>query len=349
ASIRLRHPEIEMVGIGGDGMEAAGVQLIEHINKLAVFGFVVVIAEIPHHWQLLRKLKKRFKSGTVGLAILVDYAGFNLLVAKAAHEAKVPVLFYVTPQVWASRAGRMRKLARYVTKAACILQFEEALLRKNGIDATFVGHPILDRADTALTQLAARELLHLPAHGEILALFPGSRRSELRRHLDVFVATAMELKRRRPSLRVVVATAPTIAIDSARCPFQQVSGNSFAVLRAATAGLLKSGTATLEATVAGLPHVVAYRTGSASYQIAKRVITISHIGMVNIIAGRQVAREFIQDALVPSTMADALSPLLDTGSVEHRAAVGALAEVSAQLGTAGAADRVADMALEMLA
>ena len=349
AAIRQRDPLRPMIGIGGNGMERAGVELLEHIEKMAVFGFVEVIAEIPHHWKLLQALKKRLNSGAVALAILVDYAGFNLMVAKAAHAAKVPVLFYVTPQVWASRAGRMKKLARYVTKAACILPFEEALLRENGIDATFVGHPLLDRADSVLSQSEARSRLGLPAAGEILALFPGSRRSELGHHLGDFIVTAKILERRRPGLYVVVATAPTVSIDPAHCPFRQISGNSFAVLRAATAGLLKSGTATLEATVAGLPHVVAYRTGAASYEIAKRVIKIPHIGMVNIIAGRQVSREFVQHDLVPERIADALEPLLDEGNPERVSAIASLAEVTEQLGTRGAAGRVADMALNMIA
>ncbi|MEP6781872.1 MAG: lipid-A-disaccharide synthase [Gemmatimonadaceae bacterium] len=348
AAIKLREPKRPMTGVGGNGMANAGVKLIEHIDKLAVFGFAEVIKEIPHHWQLLNKIKAQFRSGSIGLVILIDYAGFNLMVAKAAHEAGIPVLYFVTPQVWASRAGRMKKLAKYTDKVACILPFEEVLLRNNGINATFVGHPLLDRADNSLKQREARAKLNLPADGEILALFPGSRRGELAHHLDDFVATANELKRRRPGLHVVVATAPTVTIDSARCPFQQITGESFTILRAATAGLLKSGTSTLEATVAGLPHVIAYRTGAISYQIAKRVITIDHIGMVNIIAGREISREFVQDALVPATMADALEPLLTVGSAERAKAVAGLEEVRAQLGTPDAAIRVADIALGMM-
>ncbi|MEP6765786.1 MAG: lipid-A-disaccharide synthase [Gemmatimonadaceae bacterium] len=348
AAIRQREPLRPMIGVGGNGMAAAGVRLIEHIGNLAVFGFVEVIKEIPHHWQLLNKLKVLFESGSIGLVVLIDYAGFNLMVAKAAHKARIPVLYFVAPQVWASRAGRMKKLAKYADRVACILPFEEALLRENGINATFVGHPLLDRADSSLSQGEARAKLGLRLDGEILALFPGSRRSELTHHLDDFVATASELKRRRPGLSVVVATAPTVTIDAVRCPFQQIAGESFAILRAATAGLLKSGTSTLEATVAGLPHVIAYRTGAISYQIAKRVITIPNIGMVNIIAGRELSREFVQNALVPEAMADALEPLLTVGSAAREQAVAALGEVRTQLGIPGAADRVADIALGMI-
>lgn len=347
-AIRRTQPDRAMFGIGGNRMQAAGVQMIEHVDKLAVMGFVEVIKEIPHHWELLRKLRARMQSGKVALAILVDYAGFNMQVAKAARDAGVPVLYFITPQVWASRAGRLPKLAKVVTKAACILPFEPALLKQYGIDATFVGHPLLDRAANLPTQEEARAELDLPRAGELLAVFPGSRRGELALHLPDFVATATELVRRRPGLNVVVATPPNVSIDGALCPFPQRSGASFAVLRAATAGLLKSGTTTLEAAVVGLPHVVAYRTSAITYAIAKRVVTIPRIGLVNVVADREISKEFVQDALVPMNMADALEPLLTEGSPERAAALSGLADVRAQLGTPGAADRVAAMAIGMM-
>ncbi|MEO7362199.1 MAG: lipid-A-disaccharide synthase, partial [Gemmatimonadaceae bacterium] len=281
-------------------------------------------------------------------AILVDYAGFNMQVAKAARAAGVPVLYFITPQVWASRAGRLPKLAKVVTKAANILPFEAPLLRQHGIDATFVGHPLLDRAMNLPTQPEARALLNLPEHGELLAVFPGSRRGELKLHLPDFVATAVELVRRRPGLHVVVATPPNVSIDMRLCPYPQRSGASFSVLRAATAGLLKSGTTTLEAAVVGLPHIVAYRTSAITFAIAKRVVTIPRIGLVNVVADREVSKEFVQDALVPMDMADALEPLLREGSGERAAALQGLAEVRAQLGTPGAANRVAAMAIGMM-
>lgn len=347
-AIREQQPARKLIGIGGNRMATAGVQLLEHIDGLAVMGFVEVLKHIPHHWRLLQVLKKRLSQGNIALVVLVDYAGFNMRVAQAAREAGVPVLYYVTPQVWASRAGRLPRLAKIVTKAACILPFEEALLRSHGIDATFVGHPLLDRAQHLPTQQEARAELGLPLHGEILALFPGSRKSELALHLDEFVATARELQRRRPGLTVVVATTPSTRLDPAQCPFQQVSGASFAVLRAATAGLLKSGTTTLEAAVVGLPHVVAYRMGAVSYAIARRIVTIPRIGLVNVVAGGEVSCEFVQDAVVATDMANALEPLLTEGSNERTAAVQGLAAVRAQLGTPGAAGRVANMALGLL-
>lgn len=346
--LRRHRPSVSMIGIGGNRMQAAGVQLLEHVDNLAVMGFVEVVKHVPHHWRLLRQLRARMVLGDVALVILVDYAGFNMQVAKAAREAGVPVLYYVTPQVWASRAGRLPKLARVVTKAACILPFESPLLQQHGIDATFVGHPLLDRALSLPSQAEARLQLALPTTGELLAVFPGSRKSELKFHLPDFMATARELQRRRPSLQVVVATPPGVTIPEAVCPFPQRTGESFAVLRAATAGLLKSGTTTLEAAVVGLPHVVAYRTSPITYAIAKRIVTIPRIGLVNVVAGREVSKEFVQDALNPRDMADALEPLLTETSEARATALKGLQDVRAELGTPGAAARVAAMAMELM-
>ena len=155
-------------------------------------------------------------------------------VAAAAKRAGVPVLYYVTPQVWAWGAGRIPKLAQLVTKAAVILPFEEPLLRGFGIDATFVGHPMLDRSVDMPTKVEAREALRLPLNKPVLALFPGSRQQEIDRHIDDFVATGKEMQRRIPGLEVLVSVAPTVALDSARCPFRLVHSASLSVLRAPT-------------------------------------------------------------------------------------------------------------------
>lgn len=344
-----RAPELPLTGIGGARMAQAGVTLLEHIDRLAVMGFVEVLKHVPQHYRLLGALRRRLASGRVGLVVLVDYPGFNLKVAAAAHAARVPVLYYITPQVWAWGAGRLAKMARIVTRAAVILPFEEELLRRHGIDATFVGHPLLDRAAEALPERAeARRALGLPDDAPVLALFPGSRAQEVRRHLDPFVATARELERRVPGLRPVVSVAPGITLDAARCPYPLVRAPSFTLWRAADAALSKSGTSTLEAAVAGCPLVVAYRTGALSYAIATRVVTIPHIGLVNVVAGRAVAPEFIQGALEPRAVAAALEPLLDAGSAERATMLAALADVRARLGTPGAACRVAELALSMV-
>ena len=345
--LRAASVPFRLRGIGGDLMAAAGVELDEHIDGLAVMGLVEVLRHLPKHRAMLGALRERLRSGSVALVVLVDYPGFNMRVAQAAAEAGVPVLYYVVPQVWAWGAGRLDRIAKWVTRAACILPFEEALLRAHGIDATFVGHPLLDRARQMPSREEARAALGIPPDARVLALFPGSRAQEIARHLDVFVATAERLRRADPELRVVVSAAANVRIDESRCPFPVVRGASFPILRAADAAMCKSGTTTLEATVALCPHVVAYRTHPLTYFAATKLVKLSHIGLVNIVGGREVVPEFVQKQLTPDRVAGALAPLLDRGSSIRAEVVASLQMVKSRLGEPGASSRVADMALEL--
>jgi lipid-A-disaccharide synthase len=348
AELRRVRPDLRLVGVGGARMRAAGVELSEDLASRAVMGFAEIVRHLPRHVGILRHLTARLHSGRVSLLVCIDYGGMNLRLAAAARAAGVRVLYYITPQVWASRPGRLANMARTVTKAAVILPFEEKLLREHGIDATFVGHPLLDEIGTLPDQRTARQTLGLTGDGPVLALFPGSRAQEVRRLLGPFVATAQVLQSRVPGLQVVVSQAPGVTIDPADCPYPALTGRTALLLRAATAALCKSGTTTLEAAVAGCPIAVAYRTSRWTYEIARRVVTIDRIGMVNIVAGRMIAPEFVQDAVVPVPMADALESLLDPGSTARARAIVGLDEVRRMLGTPGAAERVARLASEML-
>jgi lipid-A-disaccharide synthase len=345
---RLRglRPDAALIGTGGARMRAAGVEMLEEHE--GVVGFVEVLRHIPSHWRLLNRLKARLATGSVGLVVCIDYPGFNMRVAAAAAALKIPVLYYITPQVWAWRSGRLKNMAKIFTKAAVILPFEEALLRGAGIDATFVGHPLLDRALALPDQRTARERLGLPLDGEVLALFPGSRAQEIKRHLDDFLAVARVLETKRPGLKVVLSVAPTIGLRDDEVPVPLIRSASFDVLRAADVALCKSGTTTLEAAVAGTPCAIVYRTSPISYAIAKRLVRIEHIGLLNIVAGRTVAPEFVQDAFQPAAVAAALEPLFDHVSPERQRMIAGLAEVRAKLGTPGASMRVAEIAAGML-
>jgi lipid-A-disaccharide synthase len=345
--LAARSVPFRLTGIGGDEMRAAGVELIEHVEQLAVMGFVEVLRHVPKHWSLLHDLKRRIQSGQVALVVLIDYPTFNMKVAEAATAAGVPVLYYITPQVWAWGSDRLDRLARTVTKAAVILPFEEDLLRRHKIDATFVGHPLMDSIDQLPDRDAARATLGLSSSDRVLALFPGSREQEIERHLDAFVGAARELQRRDPSLKVLVSVAPHVTLSDARCPFPMVRSASFTIFRAADAALCKSGTTTLEAAVTGCPLVVAYRTSPITYAAARWLVKIPNIGLVNVVAGHRLAPEFVQDALQPFAVADALSPLLDHESEARKLMIVGLDAVRAALGTPGAAARAATMAADL--
>ena len=348
AALRRLRPDLRLAAVGGPRLAEQGVELVHRDNQLGVMGFLEVVKHIPRHFQLLHTLKRMLARGEVGLLVLIDYPGFNMKVAAAAKRAGVPVLYYVTPQVWAWGANRIPKLAHYVSRAAVILPFEEALLRGYGIDAHFVGHPLLDRAVNMPTKQEARESLGLPQDRQVLALFPGSRQQEIDRHIDDFVATAREMQRLRPGIEVIVSVAPTVALDSTRCPFRLIHSASLSVLRAADVALCKSGTTTLEAAIADCPLIVAYRTGRISFALAKRLVKVQHIGLVNVVAGREVAQEFIQSEIDPKAMAAALSDLLNPRSPARARVQAGLADVRSRLGTPGAADRVARMASDLL-
>jgi lipid-A-disaccharide synthase len=349
SALRARHPDWRLTGMGGARLAAQGVEMLERTDTTAVMGFVEVLRTIPHHFALLREFRARLESGAVSCLVTIDYPGFNLRLAAAAKAARVPLLYYITPQVWAWGADRLPKMAQVITKAAVILPFEEELLRQHGIDATFVGHPLLDRTADMPSRAAARLALGVPGDATVLALFPGSRQQEIDRHLDDFVRTAQLLEQKHRGLVVLVATAPGIVVPAGRCPYRQVTGSSVDVLRAADAAVCKSGTTTLEAAVTGCPLVVAYRTSRWTHAIARRLVRIPRIGLVNVVAGREVAPEFVQSALVPERMAESLSPLLTHGTTQRARMERDLAEVRGRLGAPGAAGRVADMVGSLVA
>ena len=346
--LATKRPDLSLAGIGSERMAAAGVTLVERSERLAAMGFLEVIRQVPHHWSLIRQITARLASGRVALLVLLDYPGMNLKLAAAARAAGVPVLYYITPQVWAWGAGRLARLAASVTKAAVILPFEEPLLRGAGVDATFVGHPLLDHAAELPDRATARARLRLAPKAQVLALFPGSRGQEVARHLDVFVEAARQLQGRLPGLQVVVSVAPGMTIDARRCPFLQIREASYDVLRAANAALCKSGTTTLEAAMADCPLAIAYKTNALTAMIARRVLKVPHIGLVNIVAGREVAHEFWQEEATAGALAASLAPLLDDANPERARMLAGLATVRASLGTPGASTRVAHMASEMV-
>ena len=345
--IRRRWPDVALTGIGGPRMAAAGVRLVEGLDALAVMGFAEVAKRLRFFRELEGRLRRLLAEGGFDLAIPVDYPGLNMRIAAWAAKRSVPVLYYIGPQVWAWRTGRAKELARIADRIALVLPFEPELYEPHGGRAVFVGHPLLDEPPAEEPNVLARELGIKPGE-PVLALFPGSRRQELERHQGPFAATAAELLGRVPGLRVVVGKTPSLPAEAyRRLPFPSTEDG--ASLRAlATAGLVKSGTGTLEAALAGMPFVVAYATHPVTWFLARRLVRVPHVALANLVAGRRVVSEFLQHAATPTAMARALEPLLDETDPRRRATVSGLASVRDALGTPGVAGRVVDLAEEIL-
>ena len=350
-ALRRRWPDARLYGFGGTQMRAAGVELIAHVDELAVMGFAEVARHLPFFIGLLRDVRQRLDAEPPDLVIPIDYPGFNLRLARMARDRGVPVLYYIAPQVWAWHRSRMRELAANTDRLAVILPFEEALFREHGATAAFVGHPLLDLPDDIPAREAFCASLGIDAGKPILALFPGSRAQEVRRHLALFESAAERVRRARPDVQPVIAVGDAVPAELYARAGAARTHESRALLQHAAAALVKSGTTTLQAAVAGTPMVIAYQMHPLSYAIARRVVEVPHVGLVNLVAGERLAPEFIQDEATPSALADALLPLLSEGP-ERARTVARLERVRAALqapaGAGDAAERVAALAGELI-
>jgi lipid-A-disaccharide synthase len=345
ASALRRRVDVEIEAFGGPALEAAGATVLDRMEQYSVMGFVEALEKVPAHLRLLGRVRAAFRAGRYDLAILVDYPGYHLRAAAAMAAAGVPVLYYIAPQMWAWAPGRVRRLAS-VRRLAVILPFEEAFFREHGVPATFVGHPLCDRPPPP-TRDEARRMLGLDPARPVLGLFPGSRAQEVKRLWPVFRDAAAAVVAGRPEVQVIVAGTPRGSYPAAGA-MRVHHGNPLAVFAAADAGLCKSGTTTLEAALADLPMVIAYRVHPITGAIAIRLLRVPYIGLVNLIAGREVAPELLQGNATPAALTAAVLPLLDPHGEAARRQRAELALVRERLGPPGAADRVASMAEELL-
>jgi len=345
-ALRRRLPGVDLEALGGPLLERAGVRLLDRMENFSVVGFVEALAKIPAHYRLLGRVKKAFNDKRYDLVILVDYPGYHLRAAAAAAAAGIPVLYYIAPQMWAWGQNRVRKLAS-VNQLAVILPFEEAFFRERGVAATFVGHPLKDRPAPPSRE-AARGLLGIEANRPVLGLFPGSRAQEVKRHWPMFRDAAARVTAARPEVQVIVAGTKDAEYPEPG-PIRVHYGEPLAVFAAADAGICKSGTTTLEAAIAELPMVITYRVHAISSFIAQRVVRVRWVGLVNLVAGYEVAPEFLQRRATGEALAHAVLPLLDADNPVTRRQREGLQLVRERLGAPGAADRVAELAAGLLA
>jgi lipid-A-disaccharide synthase len=355
-AIKRSDPGIIFWGIGGKRMERAGVRILVPSSEMAVVGVTEALVRLRTIAKARRKLKSILKNQSPDLLILLDYPEFNLNLAKMANRFRVPVLYYISPQVWAWRRGRVKKIARRVDRMAVILPFEESFYRERGMKVDYVGHPLMDAFEVVSSEPILWSINNRkpPLRNPVIGLLPGSRREEIQNLLPTMVKSAEILMRRYGGIRCLLPLAETIDIefvksfiDKSLVEIEIVQGDIYKVLSLCHAAMVTSGTATLETAIMGVPMVIVYKVSLISSWVAKMVIKVPYIGLVNLVAGEKVVPELHQHEVLPDRLANEVLKILEDDEVRENM-IKNLMGVKESLGGGGASQRTAELALGMM-
>ena len=352
---RLKDPSLRFFGAGGPRMAAAGCDILIPGEEIAVMGLVEVLAHLP----VIRRAFNRLKAILTGpdkpvALVLIDFPDFNLRLAKVAKQVGVPVLYYVSPQVWAWRRGRVKKIAAVVDRLAAIFPFEPELYKGLPIQVEYVGHPLLDEFHVDRGRAEFLQGLGIDPDRTVVGIFPGSRRSELHYNLEVMLDAAELLYRQRGDVTFMLPVAQTLdrsefeaKLAGRELPVILVDGNICDAANACNAILAVSGTVTLQIALVGTPMAIVYRMAPLTYAIGKRLVKVPHIGLANIVAGKGVVQEFIQERATAENLAGEILAIVGNAAYAEQIREG-LAKVRDRLGEPGCAWRVASMLIELL-
>jgi len=347
-------PEVQFFGIGGERLERMGMKLLYHSQSLSVVGITEVLFKIRSILKALRGLKQSLNQERPDLIILIDFPDFNLRLAKIAHRKGIPILYYISPQVWAWRPKRVKLIAEWVKKMVVLFPFEVPFYEAAGVDVEWVGHPLLDIVKPTLSKEVAFQRFDLDPQRKTIALLPGSRMHEVKRLLPPLLASAQLLQKEIPDLQFIIPLAPGIHqrtlspwMRNIFVPVKVVEGWAYEVMNLSELLITASGTATLEAAILGKPMVIVYKVSFLSYWIGRALIQVDHIGLVNLVAGKEIAPELIQKDVNPQRIAEeALRILRDP--ILGRRMTESMAGVRQSLGEPGAAQRAAGIVTSLL-
>jgi len=352
SAMRKRHNGLFFCGIGGRALGEAGVRLLIDASEIAVVGITEVFSKVPNILKGLRVAKKALKTLHPDLLILIDFPDFNLHLASFAKKLGIPVLYYISPQIWAWRPGRVKRIGELVDHLAVILPFEEDFYRDRKIPVTFVGHPLLDTLPSPQNKTLNRRTNNHP----VIGFLPGSRDGEIGRHLPIMINAARNLHRKIDNVKFLISLAPEvkrtyvegiIKKHKTEFAFELVADSSQKVFERSTLVVAASGTVTLEAAISGTPMVIIYKVSPISYWIGRAMIQVKHIGLANLIAGRKIVPELLQKEASPTRISDTVFEMLSDSSGLERIRL-ELLNIRDLLGGPGASERVADIALDMM-
>jgi lipid-A-disaccharide synthase len=354
-ALKTACPDARLFGMGGDMMRAAGVEIIHDIADLGVMGLVEIVKSLPKLFRLRDSLVDWMARERPDVLVVIDYPGFNTRLAKAAKKLGIPVISYISPSAWAWGRGRAREVAATVTKVAAIFPFEADVYRQAGADVVFVGHPLLDIVKPTLAQEAAHQLFGSQADKPVVLLMPGSRRQEIESLMPVMAAAMEKVAASVPDCQFFLPVASTISQETLQnmltgynIKINLVTGNTYDLMNIGTVAVAASGTATLEAAILGLPTVIVYKMAAVTYLLGKLLVKIPDIGLPNIVAGRRIVPELVQDDANPDRIARETLAVLTDPAVRDRV-VADLLEVRQRLGECGAVGRVAEVILTVAA
>ncbi len=352
--LSILQPDIRVEAMGGEALRATRAEIIVDNRELAVVGLVEVIRHYPVIRKALKTLESRLVSHPPALLVLVDYVEFNLKLAASAKQLGIPVLFYISPQVWAWRPGRVEKIGQRIDMMAVIFPFETRFYEQHNIPVRYVGNPLVGKVKASRSRAEMLDKLGLDGSRPIVGLQPGSRRSEIERLLPLFLDTARQLQATIDGVQFVMPVAPgiepaliTSQLDGTLPVTLSREQNPYDLMQLCSAILTASGTATLETALMGIPMVIAYKVAPLSYQIFRHLIRIPDIGLVNVVAERRIVAEFIQHDATPDNLTAELVRLLQDR--EYRTTmIAALARVREKLGDRNGAREMAHLIQEML-